>query len=72
MPRVWLVVDKYGEYVVYPARPETDEEVVEVDMNASLYRQIKDAVKKYYKFQDVLERFYCEGQAHPGQVRRVR
>lgn len=72
MPKVWIAIDAYGEYVVSESQPESEREVVEVFMNASLHRQIKDAVKKYEKFQDLLERFYCEGEAHPGRTRRVR
>jgi len=72
LPKVWIYIDAYGEYVVDTKRPEVDGEVVECDMNASLFRQIKAAVKKFELFQNVLEKHYADGVAHPGFVRRVR
>lgn len=73
MPKVWLTWDhRYSEWVMWDDKPLSEEDVVEVEMNASLYRQIRAAEKKYDKFQDILEKFYAEGQAHPGQARRVR
>lgn len=75
MPKVWLTWDqRYQEWVMFDSYEETTDEqdVVEVAMNASLYRQIRAAEKKYEKFQDLLEKFYAEGIEHPGTVRRVR
>jgi hypothetical protein len=43
-----------------------------IDMNASLYRQIRAAEKKYEKFRELLENFYIEAYEHPDTVRRVR
>jgi hypothetical protein len=45
---------------------------VQVDMNASLWRQIQHAEKQYRKFQDILRKFYKEAQEHPNTIRRVR
>lgn len=75
MPKVYITWnDRYDEWLVWDKKPDLldDDEVVECEMNASLYRQIKAAEKKYEKFQDVLEKFYSEGVAHPGTVRRVK
>lgn len=69
LPRVWIVVDDPDHLVVYD-REHPDG--VPVDMNASLYRQIKAATQKFWKFQDVMARMYQEAVLHPKTVRRVR
>ncbi|MFN2638061.1 MAG: hypothetical protein ABR585_13640 [Gemmatimonadaceae bacterium] len=53
-------------------KPPFEQDVVEVEINGSLYRQIRAAEKKYEKFQDLLEKFYAEGVEHPDTVRRAR
>lgn len=71
MPKVWLTWDdRYREWCMWDVQPTREQDVVEVEMNGSLYRQIRAAEKKYEKFQDLLEKFYAEGVEHPG--RRVR
>lgn len=68
MPRVWLVPNGDDYDVDLQENPDG----MAVDMNASLLRQIKAAVKRYDKFQEVLNRFYTEAVKHPKTVRRVR
>ena len=74
MPKVWLTWDaRYHEWKVWDDRPSNEEQdVVEVEMNASLRRQIRAAEKKFEKFQNILERFYADGLEYPARVRRVR
>lgn len=73
MPKVFLFWEqRYGEWQMFDEYPGNIYDVVEVEMNGSLYRQIRAAEKKYEKFQDILEKFYAEGIEHPGTVRRVR
>lgn len=73
MPKVWLTWDsQYSEWVMWDKKPEKEQDIVECEMNASLFRQIRAAEAKYDKFQDLLEKFYAEGIEHPSQVRRVR
>ena len=72
MPKVWLTWNKqFQEYEVWKESPD-QEEVIECEMNASLFRQIRAAEAKFEKFQGILEKFYVEGKRHPTQVRRVR
>ncbi len=73
IPKVFLTWDQhYSEWVMWDKFPEGQDDVVAVEMNASLHRQIRAAEKKHEKFQDILEKFYAEGVEHPGTVRRVR
>ena len=74
MPRVWIVWDgDYSEFSVTNVEPEEGTpDVMVVDMNASLFRQIVAASKKYDKFQGIMQKFYREALDHPGKVRRVR
>jgi hypothetical protein len=71
MPKVWLAYDAPGDEweVVAGERPEWAEWAVEVEMNNSLYRQIKAAMKNYYKFQDHLARWAEE--VGSGQRKRI-
>lgn len=74
MPRVWLSYD-FGtaEWQMWDEYPEfASSEVAEVEMNASLYRQIRAAQKKFYKFQGILDKFFTEAQQDAEHVRRVR
>lgn len=68
MPRVWITPDTSFWTVVR----EEDDEGKAVEMNASLYRQIKAAEKQFFKFQEILYKFYIEAAKHPDSVRRVR
>lgn len=78
MPRVWLTYcNDTGEYVMFDKKPEgrTHGDSVVVDMNASLHRQIRAAEAKYWKFQELLEGFYADGELSDDEnsnVRRVR
>ncbi len=75
MPKVWISWnDRYNEWLLWDNNPELGEDtyVVEVEMNASLKRQIRAAERQHEKFQNILEKFYAEGIEHPGSVRRVR
>ena len=73
MPKVWIAFDfGFGEYYMSDQPPPAAaSERVEVEMNGSLYRQIKAAQKKHNKHQTVLGKFFNEAQQHPDQVRRV-
>ncbi len=71
LPKLWIVPGD-GEMQVYETEQEDG---TPVEMNASLYRQIKAANKKYYKFQILLMDFYneaVEAQAMRDFIRRVR
>jgi hypothetical protein len=68
VPRVWITLYDYGFEI---SDKETDEGLA-VDMNASLFRQIVAANKKYEKFQHILDKFWNEASMHPNQIRRVR
>ena len=74
MPKAWIIWnDHYKEWVLCDSKPtNSDRDIVEVEMNASLFRQIRAAEEKFEKFQGILEKFYAEGVEHPNQVRRVR
>jgi hypothetical protein len=75
MPKVWLSYDyDHGEYHMLDFAPtsDIDSQVVAVEMNGSLYRQIRAAERKFWKFQNVLEKFHREAHQHPDTVRRVR
>lgn len=73
MPKVSITWDdRYKEWVLLDGPPKEDTDYVECFMNASVYRQIRAAEKKYDKFQDVLEKFYTEGVEHPSSIRRVK
>ncbi len=65
MPKVWLAWDALAdEWEPVPGdRPEWAEWAVEVEMNNSLYRQIKAANKAYYKFQEQLNIWAAEAGA---------
>jgi hypothetical protein len=69
LPRVWISVEDSGDLVVHE---QDHPDGIPVEMNASLYRQIKAATKNYFKFQRVLERMYSDAVEHPDRVRRVR
>lgn len=69
VPRVWLVPQDNGAILVSPYE---DIDGIAVDMNASLYRQIIAAYKKYRNHQDLLAKFYNEALEHPDQIRRVK
>ena len=68
VPRVWLTVEEYGMGMY--TEPQSDG--MPVDMNASLYRQIRAAEKQYDKFQGIMEKFYMEAVEHPDKIRRVK
>lgn len=75
MPKVWLRYEhdwQEWEMLDQAPDPELGDEVVAIEMNGSLYRQIRAAEKKVAKFQELLGRFFVEGQQHPNTVRRVR
>lgn len=75
MPKVWLAYDYgHGEYYMLDAAPtsDTDPQTIAVEMNGSLYRQIRAAEKKFWKFQNLLERFHREAHLQHNTVRRVR
>lgn len=56
MPRVWLY---YGENdAILRTSLEPVESGVEVELNASKYRQIKAAEKKFWSFQVTLDRIF--------------
>ena len=75
MPRVWLYqeVDYFhGDVLRTEMHLEEVPNSKPVEINASLFRQILAANKKYDKFQGILDKFYVEAVRHPASVRRVR
>lgn len=74
MPKVWISYDfGFGNFVMWDTPPDgVSSQVVEVEMNGSLHRQIRSTERKFEKFQGILDKFFKEAQQHPGQVRRVR
>lgn len=74
MPKVWLCEWPDGELYFQHTKPvETYNEfplrAVEVEINNSLYRQIKAAEDKYFKFQAAMERWLEEAEA--GRLKRI-
>lgn len=70
MPKVWLVWSEDPEQVkVQTTRPSDIECSVQVEMNNSLYRQIKAAETKYFKFQDAMKSWFAEIEA--GRLKRL-
>jgi len=68
VPRVWLTVEEYGMEMYTTPRSDG----MAVEMNGSLYRQIRAAEAKFDKFQALLEKFYMDAVEHPDSIRRVR
>lgn len=63
MPRVWIRFDTANNLMSVSDVECWDG--VPVEMNASLYRQIQSAVKKFWEFQDLLGKWYLE---KPGRI----
>lgn len=75
MPRVWIQFSVgYLEWVMLDEEPKQStmqNPAIAVDMNASLYRQIRSNEKKYQDFRNRLGEIYDESAKTPDKVRRV-
>jgi hypothetical protein len=69
MPKVWLGFQPDGTMVCQIPEPMWIERRVQVEMNHSLYRQIKSAETKYHKFQDAMMFWLQENEE--GRMRRI-
>lgn len=74
MPKLWLCEWPDGEMYFQATKPtETYNgepiRCVEVEINNSLYRQIKAADDKYHRFQAAMERWLDEAEA--GRLKRI-
>lgn len=70
MPKLWLCMGLEGQmYLSHeePIHPSVGR--VQVEINNSLFRQIKAAETKYYKFQDAMLNWY--DQATDGRLKRI-
>lgn len=67
MPKVWLTFNTDDGHM--EVRNEECWDGIPVEMNNSLYRQIRAAEKKYWAFQDKLSKWY--DQAADGKLRRI-
>lgn len=67
MPKVWLTFNTDDGHM--EVRTEECWDGIPVEMNNSLYRQIRAAEKKYWAFQQKLSKWY--DQAADGKLRRI-
>lgn len=69
MPRVWITYNTDSGLLNVSTSESWDG--VPVEMNNSLYRQIKAADKNFWKFQDKLSEIYETTDLESGHIRRV-
>ncbi len=73
MPKLWLCEWFDGELYFQHTEPVEHSEkplrAVEVEVNHSLYRQVKAAENKYFKFQASMEHWLNEAEA--GRLKRI-
>lgn len=70
MPELWLAYDEDADYYFLSEREPSDFCVkVQVEVNNSLFRQIRAAETKYEKFQCAMEHWMDEAKA--GKLKRI-